>query len=203
MYVLVSRSLPLQVSYRDRTEREMDTDKASHEDNSFPILPKWASYHGSQPSSQNRKHILKPILTVLLLGLLALSTYQVIRGASSPNVGDHSAHSMELHGNLKLSLGDMFPSVADDGNWVYNAYPEEHCVGKVAPKAGSFFAACQQINLNETYTSVSVPLLPSNLRICLYPDQTCSGNATAITTVTGCAPANATYYVVKPVLEDC
>lgn len=203
MYVLVPRSLPLQVSYRDRTEREMDTDKASHEDNSFPILPKWVSYHGSQPSSQNRKHILKPILTILLLGLLALSTYQVIRGASSPNVGDHSANSMEVYGNLKLSLGDMFPSVTDDETWYLNAYPEEHCVGVVAPKKGEFFQACQQINLNQTYTSVSVPKLPTDLRICLYPDSTCSINATAITTVTGCAPANATYYVVQPRLQEC
>ena len=181
----------------------MDTEKASQEDNSFPILPKWARYHGSQPSSHNIKYILKPILTILLIGLLALNTFQTFRGASSPNVGDHSANWMELHGNLKSYSGDTVPSVAADDKWVFNAFPNEKCTGVPAPKAGAFFQACQQINAKENYTTVSVPLLPESLRLCLYPDESCSANATAITAITGCAPANASYYGVKPRLEEC
>lgn len=181
----------------------MNTEKAPQEDNSFSIQPKWAPYHGSQPSSQNRKYILKPLLTILLLVLLALNTLQAIRGASSPNVGDHSANWKKVHGNLKLYFDDTVPSVAVDGAWIFNAFPEEKCIGVAAPKAGNGFSFCQQINLNQTYATVSVPLLPSDLRICLYPNDKCSANATAITSITGCAPANASYYVVKPRLEEC
>ena len=187
----------------DQTEREMDLEKASQEDNAFPIQPEWAPCHGPQPSSQNRKHVLKPISTILLLGLLALITFQAIRGASSPNVGDHSTNWMELQGNLRLYFGDMVPPVAVDENWTFNAFSKEKCAGKTAPKSGIGFASCQQINNNETYASVSVPLLPNDLRICLFRDDDCSANATAITTITGCAPANASYYVVKPRLEEC
>ena len=181
----------------------MDSEKASQEGNSFPIQPKWALYHGSQPSSQNRKYILTAILTIFLLGLSALNTFQAVRSASSPSVGDHSANWIELHGNLKLYSGDMVPSVAVDESWTFNAFPKEKCVGETAPKSGTGFQSCQQINRNETYATVSVPLLPSNLRLCLYPDDSCSENATAITTITSCAPANATYYVVKLRLEEC
>ena len=204
--MLIPLTLLLQVSYQDRTEREMDIKKASQEDNSFPIQPRWAPYHDSQPSSQNKKYILKPILTILLLGLLgllALNTFQAIRGASSPNAGDHSANWMQLQGNLKFYFGDMVPPVAVDESWTFNAFPKEKCVGTTAPKSGTGFQACQQINGNETYVAVSVPVLPSDLRICLFPDDSCSANATAITSITGCAPANATYYVVKPRHEEC
>ena len=203
LYVLAPRTLLLQVSYQDRTEQKMNTEKASQDENTFPILPKWAPYHGSQSSSQNRKHILKPILTILLFGLLSVNTFQAIRGASSPSARDHSANWMDCHGNLKLYLGDMVPRATVDSKWTFNAFPKEKCAGETAVKAGSGFRACEQINRNETYSTVSVPLLPDSLRICLYPNDSCSVNATAITSITGCAPANATYYVVKPTLEEC
>ncbi|KAI3325109.1 hypothetical protein HD806DRAFT_553240 [Xylariaceae sp. AK1471] len=181
----------------------MDCEKASQEDNSFLIQPKWAPQYGSQHSSQNRKHFLKPVLTILVLGLLALCTFQAIRCTSSPNFGDHSTNGMELHGDINLDFGDMVPSVAVDESWLFNAFSTKQCSGDTAAKSGKGFQACQQINNNKTYATVSVPTLPDSLRLCLYPEGLCSENATAITTPIGCTPANASYYAVKGSQEAC
>lgn len=182
----------------------MDIEKASQKDNSLPIQPKWALCHGSQPSIQTRKHVLKLILTILLLGLLALNTFQVIRGASPPNVGDHSTNRMELYGNLRLDFGDMVPPVAVDETWTFTAYTNKSCTGESVSISGTGIQACLQINGNETYNTVIVPSLPGDLRLCFYPKDDCSTNATAVTTVTGCTPAkNSTYYLTKPNKQGC
>ena len=182
----------------------MDIEKASQKDNSLPIQPKWALCHGSQPSIQTRKHVLKLILTILLLGLLALNTFQVIRGASPPNVGDHSTNRMELYGNPRLDIGDMVPPVAGAETWTFNAFPKNSCTGKVVSKSGTGFQACQQINGNKTYNTVTVPSLPGDLRICLYPEEDCSSNATSITTKIGCTPAmNSSYFAVMGNNQEC
>ena len=184
----------------------MDMDKASREDTSFPTLPKWAPYHGSRPSSQNRKYILKLVLTTLLLGLLALLTFQAIRGASSPKVGDHSINWTRVHGNLELDLDDMVPPVAGDDafDWVFNAYPKETCIGQAARESGKGIQVCEQISSNQSYQGVQATLLSEEYKICLYPDDKCSGNATAITTLTGCKPAaNASYFMILFAPEAC
>ncbi|KAL8746044.1 MAG: hypothetical protein Q9190_001882 [Brigantiaea leucoxantha] len=181
----------------------MDTEKASQEDNSIPMQPKWALCRGSQPSSQNRKRILKPILTILLLGVLALSTFQAIRSASLPNVGGHFTDWIKLNGNLKLHSGDMVAPVAVDEGWLFNAFPKEKCLGTPISQKGSVIQSCEQINSNQTYASVSVPLLSNDLRICFYPDSDCSKNPTAITMKIGCTPANAAFYLVKFRMEEC
>ena len=181
----------------------MDFEKASQEDNSFPVLPKWAPFHGSQSSRQNKKHILKATLAILCLGLLALTTFQTIRGASTPGIKDHSPKWTKLYGDVKLYFGDTISPVAADEHWTFNAFKEKNCVGQAVPKSGTGFAVCQQVNNSQPFSTVSVPVLPDNLRICFYPDANCSGNFTAITAITSCTSANATYYVVKLRPEVC
>ena len=166
----------------------MDTEKGFQPDTSFQDQPYWASCHTCR-ATQKKPFIIKSIFGLLLLGLLALNSYQSIHTLptklSSLQPKKHNAISIDVEGHHNLSLTIQALPSADDPAWAFTAFTKDGCAGKATnPTGNATLVACQPFN--QPYEATSVAILDQGLKICLYPDNLCSGVASELTSTTDC-----------------
>ena len=166
----------------------MDTEKAIQADASFKVQPSWVSCVTCR-ATQKKQYILKCIMGFVLLGLLALNTYQSIYaspiGLSSLQLEQHYTTSIETHEHHDLSLVVEVPPTTNDAPWAFTVYTKNGCSGNATNiKGDGPSVTCQP--LNQAYNSTSVPQLDHTLKICFYEKEECGGNSTEIKTKNDC-----------------
>ena len=166
----------------------MDTEKGNQADASFQNQPHWASCQTCR-ATQKKQFILKSIFGFVLLGLLALSSYQSIHAlltkVSSLQLEQHYATSIEAQGHHNLSLTVESPSTTDDAPWAFTAFTKKGCAGNVTNDQGNGTTIqCQPFD--QVYNAVSVSSLDISLKLCLYPKNNCGGIPVEVTDKVDC-----------------
>ena len=184
----------------------MDTEKGFQADTSFQTKPYWASCHTCR-ATQKKQFIIKSIFGLVLLGLLALSSYQSIHALptnlSSLQLELHNALSVEAQGHHNLSLMVEDSVTTDDTPWAFTVFTDDGCKGNTTSQNGDGpSTSCQP--LNQPYNATSVGTLDDSLKICFYPEKECDGQPQDSTKAIICQniPESSSYWVI-PSSDDC
>ena len=166
----------------------MDTEKGFQADTSFQNQSERASCHTCR-GTQKKQFIIKSIFGLVLLGLLALNSYQSIHAlptkVSSLQLEQHNAISIEAQGHQDLSLTVEAPQTTAKAPWAFTVYSNESCGGNHTNARGDGPSIqCQPFH--HAYSATSVPAINRRLKICFYPGKDCVGQSQEVTDPTDC-----------------
>ena len=179
----------------------MDTEKGFQPDTSFQNQSYWASCNICR-APQKKQFIVKSVFGLVLLGLLALYSYQSIHALpsnlSSLQLQQHDAISIKVPEHHTLSLTVETSPTAEDAPWAFTAYRENGCRGEATNLNGDK-SSIQCQTSNQPYNATSVPVLDKSLKLCFYLKADCAGQAQEITHTTDCQniPTFVSYRVLK------
>ena len=166
----------------------MDTEKSIQADTSFQNQPNWATCHTCR-ATQKKQFILKSIFGFMLLGLLALNSYQSIHAlttkVSSLQLEQHYATSIEAQEHHNLSLMVEAPPTTDGAPWAFTVFAEKGCGGETTNNQGDGTTIqCQPFD--QEYNAVSISTLDESLKLCFYPEDDCGGKPQEVTAKVDC-----------------